>query len=120
MADFLRLQLEQAGGQGGGGADALAVVCQVARMPLGQLYHELSQLPGAGRKQEPGLDGEEASSKETEVSRGGGRHTKLGLLSVGCWLHCVRSRHIGGWSRGRQERSWRRCAHCCRQSCTAL
>lgn len=70
MADFLRLRLEQAGSEGGGGADALAVVCQVARMPLEQLYQELSQQPGAGRTQEPGLDGEEASSKEKEVSWG--------------------------------------------------
>lgn len=93
MADFLRLQLEQAGSQGGAAADALAVVCQVARMPLDQLHQQLSQLLGAGRKQEPGLDGEEASSKEKEVSWGGGR-----CRCWGCW----------------------RCAHCCRRFCTAF
>lgn len=69
VADYLRLKLEQAGAEGNA-ADPLAVVCQVARMPWPQVLAQVAELPGAQTDPATLQDGENASSKETEVSWG--------------------------------------------------
>lgn len=69
VADYLRLKLEQAGAEGNA-ADPLAVVCQVARMPWPQVLAQVAELPGAQTDLATLQDGENASSKEKEVSWG--------------------------------------------------